>query len=69
MAREIIRVCNGAEREILAPHVEKLHEAKRVLQNAALAFEQRMATEGLIFDSDTYTWARDVPDSEPPAEG
>jgi hypothetical protein len=69
MAREYVRVCNGSEREILAPHVEKLHEARRVLTNAATAFEQRMATEGLGFDSDTYTWYRDVPDPEPPAEG
>ena len=54
----IERVCTTAEREILAPHAERLREAVRVLDMAASALEPRMRSEGLQFDPDRYAWVR-----------
>lgn len=51
----IERVCNQTEREILAPHVERFHEAVRILDLAARAFEP---DEGLVFDPSRYVWLR-----------
>jgi len=54
----IERVCNTTEREILAPHVERLLDTIRILDNAAGALEPRMATEDLVFDPQRYAWIR-----------
>lgn len=58
MEPTIVRVCNEAEREILAPHVERWMNAARILNNAAKAFEGRMDSEGLVFDPDRYAWLK-----------
>lgn len=65
MEHTIERVCNTVEREILAPHVERLMEAARVLNTAAGLFEKRMASEGLTFDPDRFAWIRTRTDPKP----
>ena len=67
MDHVIERVCTTAEREILAPHAERLREAVRVLDMAASALEPRMRSEGLRFDPDRYAWVR-LAEPEPEEE-
>jgi hypothetical protein len=60
MHEAIERVCTTPERDLLAPHVERLMEAMRMVDQAAMMLEPRMISEGWKFDPDRFAWIREA---------